>query len=54
MGGWRRMTWWLSPGHHRPGTELLADQATVDDEPFAWDLEGNCAFVSAFDYSSAD
>lgn len=44
----------IVPGHHRPGTELYADQATVDDEPFTWDLRGNCAFISVFDYCSAD
>jgi hypothetical protein len=25
----------------------------VDDEPFAWELSGNCAFASDFDYASA-
>ncbi len=39
------------PGHHVPGRELYADRLAVDDEPFAWELEGNCAFVSAFSYS---
>ena len=23
----------------------------VNDEPFEWELEGNCAFVSTFSYS---
>ena len=42
----------IVPGHHRPGTELYADELRVADEPFAWELAGNCAFVSDFDYSS--
>ncbi|HEX4527201.1 MAG TPA: DUF1326 domain-containing protein [Gaiellaceae bacterium] len=40
------------PGYHQPGTELYADSFTVDDAPFEWELEGNCAFASAFLYSS--
>jgi hypothetical protein len=40
------------PGYDNPGTELLADTLVVDDEPFAWELSGNCAFASPFDYSS--
>ncbi len=40
------------PGYHQPGTELTADTFTVDDGPFRWELAGNCAFVSAFDYAS--
>ena len=40
------------PGYGFPGTELLADTLVVDDEPFAWDLSGNCAFASPFDYAS--
>jgi hypothetical protein len=40
------------PGYHQPGTELTADAFTVDDGPFQWELAGNCAFVSAFDYAS--
>jgi hypothetical protein len=39
------------PGHHVSGQELYADRFAVDDEPFAWELSGNCAFVSTFDYS---
>lgn len=44
----------IVPGHHRPGTELYADELRVADKPFAWELEGNCAFVSDFDYCSDD
>ncbi|HKP17641.1 MAG TPA: DUF1326 domain-containing protein [Gaiellaceae bacterium] len=40
------------PGHHVEGHEFYADRLAVDDEPFAWELSGNCAFVSSFDYSS--
>jgi hypothetical protein len=40
------------PGHHIPGRELYADRLAVDDDPFAWELTGNCAFVSTFSYSS--
>jgi hypothetical protein len=39
------------PGHHIAGAEYYADRLAVDDEPFAWDLTGNCAFVSTFAYS---
>jgi hypothetical protein len=42
----------IVPGHHRPGTELIADWQRVSDEPFEWELEGNCAFVTRFDYAS--
>jgi hypothetical protein len=40
------------PGYDQPGTELLADTLVVDDGPFSWELSGNCAFASAFDYAS--
>ena len=40
------------PGYDKPGTELIADELVVDDAPFAWELTGNCAFASPFDYSS--
>ena len=40
------------PGYDQPGRELLADTLVVDDDPFAWELSGNCAFASSFDYSS--
>jgi hypothetical protein len=39
------------PGHHVPGTEYYADRLAVDDDPFAWELAGNCAFVSTFSYT---
>ena len=40
------------PGYDNPGTELIADELVVDDAPFAWELSGNCAFASLFDYTS--
>ena len=40
------------PGYDREGYEMVADELKVDDEPFAWELEGNCAFASDFDYVS--
>ena len=40
------------PGYGFPGTELLADELVGDNDPFAWELSGNCAFASQFDYSS--
>ena len=40
------------PGYEHPGTELVADELVVDDAPFAWELTGNCAFASPFDYRS--
>jgi hypothetical protein len=42
----------IVPGHHIPGRELYADRLTVRDEPFEWELTGNCAFVSTFSYRS--
>ena len=34
------------PGHHIAGREYYADRFAVADDPFSWELEGNCAFVS--------
>jgi hypothetical protein len=42
----------IVPGYERQGRELYADQLAVDDEPFAWELTGNCAFAADFEYSS--
>jgi hypothetical protein len=42
----------IVPSYERPGTELYADELVVADEPFAWELEGNCAFTSDFVYAS--
>jgi Protein of unknown function (DUF1326) len=40
------------PGYDRSGYELYADELRVDDDPFAWELSGNCAFAGDFDYAS--
>jgi Protein of unknown function (DUF1326) len=40
------------PGYDRPGYELYADELRIDDDPFAWELVGNCAFAGDFDYSA--
>ena len=39
------------PGHHIAGAEYYADRLAVDDDPFEWELTGNCAYVSTFAYS---
>jgi hypothetical protein len=41
------------PGYDRGGYELYADELRVEDEPFSYRLEGNCAFATDFDYRSA-
>ncbi len=41
------------PGYEEPGRELVAEELTVHDEPFDWELSGNCAFASRFAYASA-
>ena len=40
------------PGYDRGGTEYFADELRVDDEPYSWELHGNCAFATQFDYAS--
>jgi hypothetical protein len=40
------------PGYESAGTELYADAFTVDDDPFRWQLSGNCAFATEFAYAS--
>jgi Protein of unknown function (DUF1326) len=40
------------PGYDRSGRELYADELAVRDDPFAWELSGNCAYESDFDYAS--
>ena len=39
------------PGYEEPGVEMRAHTHRVDDDPFAWVLEGRCAFASRFDYA---
>jgi Uncharacterized conserved protein len=41
------------PGYDHVGLELYADELVVHDEPFAWELSGNCAYATDFDYASA-
>jgi hypothetical protein len=40
------------PGYEEPGRELYADELAVHDDPFDYELTGNCAYRSAFHYSS--
>ena len=40
------------PGYEEPGRELYADELAVHDDPFDYSLSGNCAYRSAFRYSS--
>jgi Protein of unknown function (DUF1326) len=42
------------PGYERKGRELYADELVVDDDPFTWELSGNCAYESDFDYASGE
>lgn len=41
------------PGYDQPGEELVAEELAVSDDPFAWELNGTCAFASRFAYASA-
>lgn len=41
------------PGYDRVGYELYADELVVDDGQFRWELAGNCAYATDFDYASA-
>jgi hypothetical protein len=38
------------PGLDRPGSELVAEQLAVDDDPLSWEMRGRCAFTTDFDY----
>ena len=40
------------PGYDRVGLELYADELVADDPPFEWELSGNCAYATDFDYAS--
>ncbi len=40
------------PGYDRIGRELYGDEFAVEEEPFTWELTGNCAYDSDFDYAS--
>src|SRR5438128_5087890 len=39
-------------GYERGGNEYFADELGVDDDPFSWELQGNCAFATKFEYTS--
>jgi len=39
-------------GYERGGNEYFADELGVDDDPFSWELQGNCAFATTFEYTS--
>ena len=38
------------PGYDRGGRELHADELRVHESPFDWELSGNCAFATDFEY----
>jgi hypothetical protein len=40
------------PGYERVGHELYADELVVHDGQFDWELSGNCAYASDFEYAS--
>jgi hypothetical protein len=40
------------PGYDERGTELVAEELVVHDDPFSWELTENCAFASRFAYAS--
>ena len=40
------------PGYDRAGTEYTTDRFDVNDNPFRWQLSGNCAFAVDFEYAS--
>jgi hypothetical protein len=42
----------IVPGYDEPGEELVADEHVVHDDPFDWELAGNCAYASRFAYAS--
>jgi len=42
------------PGHDHPGQEVVAETMRVDDAPLQWDVEGQCGFVTDFDYPHDD
>ena len=42
------------PGHHQPGSELVASELRVQDDVYEEEFAGNCAFSARFAYSSDD
>lgn len=41
----------IIPGHHREGTEIVADLIRVEAGPLGFELEGVCGYESTFAYS---
>ena len=39
------------PGLDRPGTEVVSDTLSVDDDPVRFEVHGRCGFATDFDYS---
>ena len=44
----------IVPGYDRTGTELYADELRLQGDGFDDELRGTCAFVTDFDYGSAE
>jgi hypothetical protein len=42
----------IIPGHHREGSEVIADLLRVDAGPLGFELEGVCGYETTFEYSS--
>jgi hypothetical protein len=40
------------PGHHRSGSEVVADLLRVEDGPLEFELSGRCGYEATFEYSS--
>lgn len=38
------------PGYGRGGAEYYADELSVHDDPYNFELSGNCAFATTFEY----
>ena len=41
------------PGHHRTGSEVVAEELWVRDELLSFEYSGKCGYVSTFEYSSS-
>jgi hypothetical protein len=42
----------IIPGHHRSGMEHHGEHLRVSDGPLSFEVDGRCAYQTAFDYSS--
>jgi hypothetical protein len=40
------------PGHHRTGSEVIAEELFVREERLGFEFSGKCGYVSTFEYSS--